>query len=89
MSNIEKTGLVGISGNKVVDIAAKAKEPTERQYEIITNEGEAISAFGVLVVAPGFVGIGDKDQTEIKAVVPFQNFKYAQEAVMGKTQGTA
>lgn len=65
------TKLVGISGNKVEEIT---KKPPERNYQftIMTPGGgtETFDSYGVLVVTPGFVGIGDQDQTEIRTVVP-------------------
>lgn len=95
MANENKTGLVGIQGNKVVDIEKKAKEPQEKMYDFthISGEGgvDTFSAFGVLVVTPGFVGVGDKEQTEIRAVVPLSVLVRVRESqsVASTSQGSA
>ena len=75
----------------------KPKEPTERMYQFVMrpmgpNQPEKIfESFGVLVVTPGFVGVGDKEQTEIRTVVPLDNVWYVKElgSTMGATQGSA
>lgn len=61
--------LVGLDGSKV----EVSKKPAERLYEFtISANGtvDSFTSFGVLVVTPGFVGVGDPDGTEIRTVVP-------------------
>jgi hypothetical protein len=61
--------LVGLDGSKV----EVSKKPIERLYEFVISANGAVdsfTSFGVLVVTPGFVGVGDPDGTEIRTVVP-------------------
>lgn len=89
--------LIGIEGNRVVPIESK-KEPTEKMYEFTllptdqSGNSTVFNSFGVLIVTPGFVGIGDKDGTEVRTVVPLNNLKYvrpAEVAPIGAPQGSA
>lgn len=97
MSEENKTGLVGIQGNKVVPIEKAPKKPQERLYRFVMvpveagKEPDEFTSYGVLVVTPGFVGIGDPDNTEIRAAVPFEKLFYvtAAQSVGSAAQGSA
>lgn len=82
--------LTSIDGKKLGD--TKPKEPQERLYQFVIRNGQetnVFTSFGVLVVTPGFIGIGDKEGTEIRTVVPLDNVVYVKEAEMAAAQGSA
>ena len=73
------TKLISLDGNKL-EAEPKEELPVESEFEIILNdEGQTrLTGTGVLVITPGFVGIGNNKQTEIRAVVPFGLIKFVQ-----------